>query len=84
LARTDAVWRALGRAAVLEAAGFGPRLLLTSHLPAAGSEPDLALRAGAGLFSAVVEVLDPEASARLRALTQTGSDDPPMEIPPAG
>ena len=70
LQRMDAVWRALGRAAVLRAQpGRGPRLLLTSHLPAAGTEADLALRAAVpDLYAAVLEVLDPDTPQRLRAL----------------
>ena len=69
LARMDAVFRSLGRGALLEAGGYGPRLLLTSHLPGAGTEADLALRTGAPkLFEAVLGVLDDETPSALRAL----------------
>ena len=58
LSRMEAVWRALGRAAAFEAAGYGPRLLLTSHLPARGTEAEAALAsASSGLFASVLEVL---------------------------
>ena len=70
LSRMDAVFRALGRGTLLEAAGHGPRLLLTSHLPAPGTEADVALRAGAPkLFEAVLEVLADDTPSALRALT---------------
>ena len=69
LSRMDAVFRSLGRAALLEAAGYGPRLLLTSQLPAAGTEADLALRTAAPkLFEAVLGVLDDDTPAALKAL----------------
>ena len=69
LARMDAVFRALGRGALMEAAGFGPRLLLTSHLPTAGTEADVALRTAAPkLFEAVLAVLDEGTPSALRAL----------------
>jgi site-specific DNA-methyltransferase (adenine-specific) len=48
LARTDEAWQAVGRAAVLTGHGFGPVLLLSSHLPRRGDPADRALRA-AGL-----------------------------------
>ena len=59
-ARTDELWRAIGRASVLRHAGYGPVLLLTSHPPRAD---DRALRA-AGLDAVVLTA--PDASARLR------------------
>ncbi len=69
LARMDGVWRALGRAALLQAAGRGPRLALTSHLPAAGTEADKALRTAApSLYVDVLEVLADATPARLQAL----------------
>jgi hypothetical protein len=45
LSRADVLWRALGRASVLRAAGGAPLVLLTSHLPVAGTPGDAALRA---------------------------------------
>jgi site-specific DNA-methyltransferase (adenine-specific) len=69
LARMDAVWRSLGRAAVLQAAGRGRRLLLTSHLPPPGSEGDQALRTAVpALYDAVLEVLGDATPARLAEL----------------
>lgn len=43
LARTEALWRALGQAAVLHAGGQGPVVLLTTELPAPGSPGAAAL-----------------------------------------
>jgi site-specific DNA-methyltransferase (adenine-specific) len=69
LARMDAVWRVLGRGAVLRAAGRGPRILLASHLPAPGTEGDQALRtASPDLFSAVLGLLDADTPGRLAEL----------------
>ena len=61
----EAVWRLLGRAAVLR--GVGERVLaLTSALPVRRSEGDLAVRAaGWGTVFDVIDVFDPEARARL-------------------
>jgi hypothetical protein len=68
----EAVWRALGRAAAFKAAGYGPRLLLTSHLPARGTEADTALAAaGPGLFAGVFGVLDVDTVDTLRRLAAT-------------
>jgi DNA modification methylase len=76
LARMDAVWRALGRGALLRAAGRGPRLLLTSHLPAAGTEGDQALRtASPDLYTAVLGLLDAATPHRLAELA-AGSVSP--------
>ena len=61
LARTDEVWRAIGRASVLRDHGHGPVLLLTSHLPAAN---DRALTA-AGVEA--IGLTSPDALERLRA-----------------
>jgi site-specific DNA-methyltransferase (adenine-specific) len=69
LMRMDAVFRSLGRGALLEAGGYGPRLLLTSHLPAPGTEADVALKAaGPKLFEAVLEVLGDDTPLALRGL----------------
>ena len=45
MARTEVVWKALGRAHALRGAGIGPLVLLTTQMPAPKSEGDLALRA---------------------------------------
>jgi site-specific DNA-methyltransferase (adenine-specific) len=73
LVRSEALWRTLGRGAVLRAAGRGPRMVLTSHLPPPGSEGELALRtATPAAVDEVLEVLAPTTPTRLRALS--GSD----------
>jgi site-specific DNA-methyltransferase (adenine-specific) len=61
LARTDEVWQAIGRASVLRAHGYGPVLLLTSHLP---SPPGHKALAAAG--QAYVGLTSPDAPDRLR------------------
>jgi hypothetical protein len=61
LARTDEVWRAIGRASVLRDHGHGPVLLLSSHLP---QGKDKAL-AAAGL--PYVGLTSPDAPALLRS-----------------
>jgi site-specific DNA-methyltransferase (adenine-specific) len=66
LARSDAVWRALGRAQVLAHNGKSPVVLLTSHLPRRRSEAGRALHAaGAGVFFDAVEMLSDEGLRRL-------------------
>ncbi|MBQ91111.1 MAG: hypothetical protein CL441_06775 [Acidimicrobiaceae bacterium] len=77
--RNDVLWRTLGRAHVLAAADEDARLLvLTSHLPRAGSDGDRALRAigGRGLFDAI-EMFDEDGRERL-ADYATGSPDRPL------
>ncbi|HEY3484959.1 MAG TPA: site-specific DNA-methyltransferase [Ilumatobacteraceae bacterium] len=66
LTSADAVWRTLGRTHALR--GAGERVLvLSSELPRRRTELDLALRAAGpqGVFD-VIDVFDPEATARLR------------------
>jgi site-specific DNA-methyltransferase (adenine-specific) len=77
LARADVLWRALGRAHVLRAAGAGPLLFLTSHLPAAGTPLDAALRAvgPAGVFD-VVAMGSPAGRERLAAYAAGGRHHP--------
>jgi site-specific DNA-methyltransferase (adenine-specific) len=76
LARTDAVWRALGRAQVLAANAVAPVVLLTSHLPRPKTEGDLALRAaGTGAFFDAVEMLAPEGQERLAKYAAGGHAD---------
>lgn len=85
LRRSDTVWKALGRAHVfarhLEAAGQARLLLLTSHLPRARSEGDLAIRAvGPRPVFDVIAMLDDAGRARLAAYAQggySGSDGRP-------
>jgi DNA modification methylase len=70
LRKSDTLWKALGKAAVLHQAHPElPLVLLTTDVPAAGSPGDAALRAvrGAGRpVRDVIEILDPEGQARLR------------------
>jgi site-specific DNA-methyltransferase (adenine-specific) len=77
LARTDAVWRALGRAHALAAAGTGPVVLLTSHLPKARTEGDLALRTGS--FHDAIEVLSPDGQERLAKYAAGGHHERPLD-----
>lgn len=69
LARTDTVWRHLGRAAALHRRlPKTPVVLLTTRLPRRRSEADTALRAGGpAVIHDVVDLLDPDARARLVA-----------------
>jgi site-specific DNA-methyltransferase (adenine-specific) len=76
LARTEAVWRALGRAHVLAAHATAPLVLLTSHLPRRGSQGDLALRAGAGAIFDVIDVRSEGGRARLAAYGRGGAAAP--------
>ena len=70
LKRTDTLWKALGKAAVLHQARPGvPLVLLTTDVPTAGSAGDAALRAVLGPGKAVhdvVELLSADAQQRLR------------------
>lgn len=77
LARTDAVWRALGRAHVLANQQVGPLLLLTPRLPPRGSEGDRALRnATPAAFFDAVEILSEGDAARLAAYARGGIERP--------
>jgi DNA modification methylase len=77
LARADVLWRALGRAHVLRAAGRAPLVLLTSHLPAPGTPGDAALRAvGPGGIFDVVAMASPAGRARLAAYAAGACDRP--------
>lgn len=72
LRRTDTLWKAIGRAAVLHSAGHGSRLvLLTTDRPAPNSAGHRALEAVTGSgrpISAVIEMDNPQDLARLREL----------------
>ncbi len=77
LARTDTLWKALGKAAVLQA-GDDPRplVLLTTDLPAKGSAGAKALRAVTGPTGSVRDVIalfDADDQGRL-ATYATGGD----------
>ena len=66
MARSETVWRALGRANVMAAGGHAPFVVLTTQLPRPGTEADRALRAPGpgGIFDAI-DLLSTEARARL-------------------
>jgi site-specific DNA-methyltransferase (adenine-specific) len=71
LKRTDAVWKALGKAAVLRQASTTRFVLLTTDRPAAGSAGAEALRQMVGTnkpVHAVVDLLDPDAATAVAAL----------------
>ncbi|HEX3334228.1 MAG TPA: site-specific DNA-methyltransferase [Acidimicrobiales bacterium] len=77
MAKSETVWRALGRAHVMAAAGVGPLVVLTTQLPRAGTEADRALRAaGPGGVFDVVDLLSPDAAARLAAYAVGRSSAP--------
>ena len=85
MARSETVWRALGRAHVLAAAGHAPFVVLTTPVPRAGSEADRALRApGPGGIFDVVDLLAGDTPARLKTYARgaaarpvSGSGRPP-------
>ena len=66
MARSETVWRALGRAHVMAAGGHAPFVVLTTQLPRSGTEADRALRAPGpgGIFDAV-DLLSADARKRL-------------------
>ena len=69
LRRTDTLWKALGKAAVIKSSNSGgvPLVFLTTNLPLTGSSGDLALRAArGGVFHDAIEMLSPEGQERLR------------------
>ena len=76
LKRTDTLWKALGKAAVLHEARRGvPLVLLTTDAPAPGSAGDAALRVVLGPGKAildVVEILSAEGQARLQRYASEG------------
>jgi site-specific DNA-methyltransferase (adenine-specific) len=79
LARSDTLWRAVGRAAVLAAGGVRPLVLLTSALPPRGSGGDQALRAlGPGAVFDAVELLDPAGHDRLARYATGERDGEPL------
>jgi site-specific DNA-methyltransferase (adenine-specific) len=68
MAKTDTVWRTLGRASVMATNAIAPLVVLTTQLPRSGSEADRALRAcGPGGFFDAVELLSASTRARLAA-----------------
>jgi modification methylase len=77
MARTETVWRALGRAHVMAAGGVTPFVVLTTQLPRPGTEADRALRAPGpgGLFDAV-DLLSPGARQRLTSYAAGANGSP--------
>jgi site-specific DNA-methyltransferase (adenine-specific) len=75
LARSDVVWRCLGRAAALRRRRPDtPLVALTTHLPRRGSDGDLALRAaGPSTIFDVVDLLSDEGRDRLAGYAAGGS-----------
>jgi site-specific DNA-methyltransferase (adenine-specific) len=88
LRRTDTLWKALGKAAVLASGDFAPRLvLLSTDLPPRGSAGDAALRAARGkVYFDAVEMLSPEGQERLRQYAAGGAHLRPIGelLSPAG
>lgn len=78
MARTDIVWRQLGRAAALSgAASPAPLVVLTTGVPRRRSEADQALRAGGpGVVFDVVDLTDPAGVARLERYAKGGVGAP--------
>jgi site-specific DNA-methyltransferase (adenine-specific) len=90
LRTTDAVYRALGKAAVIAGAETDPfrLVVLTTELPPRGQPAAAALKAarGAGPVFDVVDLLDPDACARLARYARSGPGRGPVGelYPPAG
>jgi site-specific DNA-methyltransferase (adenine-specific) len=79
LARTETVWRSLGRAHVLANNEVRPVVLLTSHLPKPKSEGDQALRAaGPAAFFDAVDMLGDEGQERLAKYAIGGQQHRPL------
>jgi site-specific DNA-methyltransferase (adenine-specific) len=66
MAKTETVWRTLGRAHAMASNNFAPLVVLTTQLPRPGSEADKALRStGPGGFFDAIDLTDPAARTRL-------------------
>ena len=79
LARTDTLWRCIGRASVLSRRDLRPLVLLTSHLPGRRSTGDRALReVGPAAVHDAVEVLSAEGQGRLSAYAAGGRRHRPL------
>jgi hypothetical protein len=74
--RTDTLWKALGKAAVLHQADPTlPLVLLTTDAPKKGSAGSTALNVVLGVDKPVfdlIEILDPVAQARLKGYAERG------------
>ncbi|HVA09260.1 MAG TPA: DNA methyltransferase [Acidimicrobiales bacterium] len=77
MARTETVWRALGRAHVMAANGVTPLVVLTPQMPRAGSEGDRALRSvGVGGIFDAIDLLSPDACGRLARYAKGSATQP--------
>jgi site-specific DNA-methyltransferase (adenine-specific) len=75
LKRTDVLWKAIGKAAVLCEAGAAPLVVLTTDVPIQGAGSN-ALRRVVGVdkpIHSVIEMLQPSALEQLRALSEGSS-----------
>jgi site-specific DNA-methyltransferase (adenine-specific) len=74
LLRTDTVWKSLGRAHTLAAAGIDRIVFLTSHLPRKGSEGDIALNIAikSDVVHSAIEMRSAEGYERLRKYAAGG------------
>ena len=81
MARSETVWRALGRAHVMAAGGHSPFVVLTTQLPRPGTEADRALRAPGpgGIFDAV-DLLSADARTRLATYAARSLRLPPGRL----
>jgi hypothetical protein len=79
LLRTDTMWKCLGRAHVLANRGTKPVVFLTSHLPKAGSEGDVALHAaGPTAFFDAIAMLSDDGRGRLAQYALGGRHEEPL------
>jgi site-specific DNA-methyltransferase (adenine-specific) len=77
MAKSETVWRTLGRAHVMAAGGIGPLVVLTTQLPRAGTEADRALRApGPGGIFDVVDLTAADGAARLASYARSRGGAP--------
>ncbi|HSZ37827.1 MAG TPA: site-specific DNA-methyltransferase [Acidimicrobiales bacterium] len=77
MAKSETVWRTLGRAHVMAAGGISPLVVLTTQLPRAGTEADRALRApGPGGIFDVVDLFSTGGAARLAAYAKSRGGAP--------
>jgi site-specific DNA-methyltransferase (adenine-specific) len=75
LQRSDVLWKALGRAAVLQQAGADPLVLLTTGLPAGGTPAAMALQQVTGPGKPVRAVVDMTLRSGLEDLRALGISD---------
>src|SRR5580692_5865627 len=77
MAKSETVWRTLGRAHVMAAGGVSPLVVLTTQLPRGGTEADRALRApGPGGIFDVVDLSAADGASRLAAYARSRGGAP--------